>query len=625
MSRAAPPVTVVVLALALRIFFNIQVHTSPVLDLSRVKDLVYNGSSIPRQQYNDGTDMEAYDYIARWILANGWYEKSADVTPLYPYAFLPAVYGLTGAHIFATTIIQAVVDSVTVLLIYLLALRLYDRRVAVYAGLIAAVYAPFIVYQQQILGEFLLGLLVAAFFLVMLGYEGRMSPGRAAAAGVLFGLGILAKPTFVVFAPLAVLWMLKRSGRRPKDSLLPAAVVFALALAVVLPFSYRNWRATGGFHLVRGNSGKMLYMGNNPKATGAYGEPRGPEAARLAEETGNMPLGEKDRVYTRAAIGFIRDNPRAFLGLLWRKFTFFFGADEVPNNLSVRLFRQVTFLRKWIFPGFSSVLPIAVAGLLFSLKRRGVVFIAGQVAVYAAAIIAIVVVGRYRLAVLPLVIPAAGFALSEIILSFKNMRFGRAAAIAVVAAAVAVPVNWFDLRMLVRQKLNKTGFKRVTEYSVRYRDDSNHRTVFTAHMSGPTRIEKLLYVDRLPEDLREVVVACYLSVTRPGVLAIRLNEVDLRTPLLPGGEQWLKVIFPPYAVEAGYNTIALGCEGDLKAYVFADDVFDYGRSFYDPGTRVWLNDRFDFLTYRRQPSLHMGGHEFKIRLELIGGASATPE
>ena len=101
------------------------------------------------------------------------------------------------------------------------------------------------------------------------------------------------------------------------------------------------------------------------------------------------------------------------------------------------------------------------------------------------------------------------------------------------------------------------------------------------------------------------------------MLSIKLNDTDLRAQLGPCGQRWLKVSFPISAVQPGYNTIDLEGDGTLEARFFADDVYNYRRSFYDPGTGRWRNDRLDVTTYRRAPALHMGGHEFKIRLEIV--------
>jgi len=617
--RYLAPAFIVALAIAIRVLFTIQVYQSEWLNLSRSQDIITTPSGIARQGRNDGTDMEAYDYIARRVIRNGWFEKSADASPLYPYGFLPLAYLLTGSNLLWTIIIQAVFDGVTVLLIYLIALRLYDRRAAVYAGLIAAVYAPFIVYQANLLGEFLLNLLVAALILVLLGVEGRITYKRAVALGALFGLAALAKPTVVVFVPLSAVWLWVRAGSL-KRIVTPGAVTAAVALAVILPFSYRNWRGSGEFILIRGNSGKMLYMGNNPRATGAYGEPRGPEAARLAEETRDMPLREKDAVYARAAVQYIRENPRHFLRLLERKFKFFFGAEEIANNVSVTLHRQKTFLKTRVFVGFGFVFPLAVAGFAFSLRRRGVWLLAGQFAIYAAAIILIVVVGRYRLAVVPLLMPAAGFALSEMIFAFKSLEMPRTLGILAVTLAAATPVNWNGLKHLALQKLHPSGFTSTEDGTIIYHDDSNVPTPYAATLSREGRIRKLIHVAEVPEGLREAVVAVMMSVGRAGTLTVKLNDIPWSRPLPEGRARWLYVSFPPGTVRQGFNAIDLEGDGQLEAFVFADDVYHFGRSFYKPREGyIWITRGLDLVTYRTHPSLHIGGSEFKVRLALPVG------
>ena len=75
--------------------------------------------------------------------------------------------------------------------------------------------------------------------------------------------------------------------------------------------------------------------------------------------------------------------------------------------------------------------------------------------------------------------------------------------------------------------------------------------------------------------------------------------------------------FPAAALQQGFNAVDLETDWQLKAFIFADDVYYFGRSFYKPtGDYEWLTQGFDLVTYRTQPSLHIGGREFKIRIAL---------
>lgn len=595
-----------VLALGLRIVFIYQAQSGPIETLRALRP---------------GTDMEKHDQIARKVVARGWIDESADVSPLYPYLFLPFVYRMTGADAFRTLLVQAVLDTLTVLLIYLLARRVYGVRAAAYAGLVAAAYAPFIIYQGQLLSESLLNLFIVAFFLALVWADGVPGLVRAFVAGLLLGLAAATKPNCLVFAPMALLLMVHRSSwnlrRFP-----PAALAFAAATVIaLLPFAWRNYRSVGEFHLVRGNSGIMLYMGNSPAASGVYQQPADAAAMEIERRAEGLTLSERDHLYRDAALEYIRVNPARSLSLLWRKFVLFFGATEIPNNLSVRFVRQTTFLKPNGFATFGLVLPFAMAGFLISRKLRGSWFLAGQTLIYAASIIVFVVVGRYRLAIVPLVMPAAGFAASELMLAIKKLAFNRTAFITCSIAASAVLVNWFDLSAFLMMRTHPGGFEDKLGHSTVLRDDSDYGTPFSAGLYNPRgAAAKTLIVRQgrsVPDSLSVLV---YLQTYRAGTLKVTLNDAVVQVKQDPHPAGWVRVPFPSQALRPGSNVVSIGADETLVAAVYADDVYHFRRSMYTPDGVEYRSDYFDRTSYRTRPALHIGGREFKIRLELSYGA-----
>jgi hypothetical protein len=604
-----------ILALGLRVVFTYQVQHGPIETLRRLAP---------------GTDMEKHHGIALKVLDKGWIDESADVSPLYPYVVLPFFYRLTGVNMSITLVIQAILDTLTVLLIYLIARRIYGVRAAAYAGLAAAAYAPFIIYQGQLLSESLLSLLIAAFFLALV--AGDASPGlkRAIAAGALLGLAVATKPNCLVFAPLAGLLIFHRSSWSLRRALPAVAALAASAVVVLLPFAWRNYRSVGEFHLVRGNSGIMLYMGNNPSAIGVYQQPADAAAMEIERRAEGLSLSGRDRLYREAALEFIRNNPKHALSLLWRKFILFFGSTEIPNNLSVKFVRQTTFLKPNAFVTFGLVLPFAAAGFLISRKFRGSWFLAGQALIYSASII-VFVVGRYRLAIVPLVMPAAGFAASELMLAVKKLDFPRTAYIACAIAAFAVLVNWLDLSAFVNMRAHPGGFADKRGATAVVHDDSDYGTPFTVGLYNPRGIvAKTLIVRDLPEpDTLSVLVQ--MQTFRAGTLIVTLNDAVGRVRQAPHQARWVRVSFPPQALKPGANVIFVSGDEALLAAVYADDVYHFGRSMYTPDGIEYRSDHFDRTSYLTQPALHIGGREFKVRLELSygvppeSGESAPPQ
>jgi Dolichyl-phosphate-mannose-protein mannosyltransferase len=77
---------------------------------------------------------------------------SAFRPPGYPY-FLAGVYKVAGHRVRAARLAQALLGTAVVALIALLAWRLWDRRVALIAAALAAVYPPLIIVGTALLTE----------------------------------------------------------------------------------------------------------------------------------------------------------------------------------------------------------------------------------------------------------------------------------------------------------------------------------------------------------------------------------------------------------------------------------------------------------------------------------------
>ncbi|MCD6405537.1 MAG: hypothetical protein J7M19_06895, partial [Planctomycetes bacterium] len=259
---------------------------------------------------------------------------------------------------------------------------------------------------------------------------------------------------------------------------------------------------------------------------------------------------------------------------------------------------------------------LAAAGLVFSLRRPGVWFVLAQAAVYSAAIILFVVVGRYRLAIVPLILPTAGFALAEMVICVRDLNFAKGLGILIPAVAVCLPVNYQRLTPFARERRNPTGFEITQNGSLTVHDDSNYPTPFGVRLQGNSLALKFLLLDEIPPGATRSRVLVRLRVGHAGTLKVCLNNHTQRLPLTPSGATWLKVSFPTAAVSEGLNSISLRAEDALVARIYADDAYNFKRSIYSPDGRTGRSDRLDRDTYRRCPSLHMGAHELKVRLEL---------
>lgn len=178
--------------------------------------------------------------------------------PLYPY-FLAAMDAIFGS-LLAIKAIQALIGSLLIPAVFRVASVVAGPRAGVVAAGLAAFYPEMIWYSAHFWCETLFLSLVWWAVERLLVADQENSRRAAMAAGVLFGLAILTRETVLYLLPLGAWWMF---ARRPRRGVL-AGLVFASSLAVVLPWTVRNWIQFDSFIPVSTGGGLNLYQGNAP-------------------------------------------------------------------------------------------------------------------------------------------------------------------------------------------------------------------------------------------------------------------------------------------------------------------------------------------------------------------------
>lgn len=172
---------------------------------------------------------------------------SAFRTPLYPLMLSP-VYWLFGVHPLLARLDDQLFGTLAVAAIGLLARVLFNRRIALVSMAMAAVYPSLLLDSYGLQYETLLVTLTCTAIASAVVYS--RNPARTrwlVACGVLTGLGVLTRETAaLVLVPLAFLvW------RSQRHRLLPTvgrtALVVGLAIAVVAPWTIRNYVALHAF------------------------------------------------------------------------------------------------------------------------------------------------------------------------------------------------------------------------------------------------------------------------------------------------------------------------------------------------------------------------------------------
>ena len=352
--------------------------------------------------------------------------------PLY-YVALAGVYKLFGPNVALARFLGCVLGAATCYLIARLGRTLAGWRAGVLAGLMAAVYWPFIHFDQLLLTVGLETFLNVVLLLLLIAAVQRGTWWLFVLAGIAWGLSAITRPTVLTFAPVVALWVWfgawlvralpaadeggenavrgpRRDGSATSNSAKSAhkadhtnraapppfvapsratrlrnlALLGAAAAAMILPVTLYNRIVGGEWVLVATNGGVNFYIGNNPRSDGLAAIVPGTRAdwdggfedthAIARRERGarlGRPLteGEVSDYWYEQGWSWIRSDPAGAFALLWRKLALFWTPVEIPNNNSVWFFARQTPLAAFYWVGFPVVAVLGLAGLVL-LPRR---------------------------------------------------------------------------------------------------------------------------------------------------------------------------------------------------------------------------------------------------------------
>jgi len=250
------------------------------------------------------SDMAVYRVLSQNIFEGNSFSNSYW-PPGYPY-FLAGIYFIFGENLLAIAIIQALLSTVTALLLYLSVRHIAPRKVAQVCLMFflffidSALYATFL-YTQTLF----VFLIVIVFWLAMLD-EDRPRFWRKIILGAVAGLAAYVKT--VVFLPLLFLglWSIFHHHRGRLVIFLSWLLAATTLVIVLAPLTIYLYQTTGHFVIVHSNTGINLYIGNNPDSSGGYYLKENPSMLSIPED---MDYYQADHYFMGKALRFIRDNP----------------------------------------------------------------------------------------------------------------------------------------------------------------------------------------------------------------------------------------------------------------------------------------------------------------------------
>jgi len=408
-------------------------------------------------------DERAYYEWAKKIADGSFASKTVyALSPLFAY-LSAGVYRLFAPDVFYIRILNIVFGVWTCGMVYLLGSAIADRRTGLLAGLIAALYKPFIFYSIVPLNATLaVALFALACYLAVkvlkqdnlyempprpAGRRGRITvlfrkyrlAGMTASLGLAAGLLLNVRPNAVVLIPvfpLLILWYATKNGTPLKKTFM-GILLYALGLALaVAPFVIRNIRMADEFALTTSQTGVNLYLGNNLKNPDPYWRPV-PFALSSPLELGihftieasrregkQLSPGEASKYWTKEVIRSALSQPAEFAWKGAQKTLVLLNHFEACDHYDIDFISRFVPFFKFPLISFWLILPLAMAGLIL----RGIRDDRGRMLLtvlfcYGLTLIIFFTTGRYRLPMPVILIPFAAMGIMETLSSLRNRQY----------------------------------------------------------------------------------------------------------------------------------------------------------------------------------------------------------
>jgi tetratricopeptide (TPR) repeat protein len=369
------------------------------------------------------TDEALYDTWARAIVAGRpFIEYPYYDSPLHAY-FLALIYWIAGPDPLAVRLVQAVLGTLNVLLLYRTARRWIGPDTAKVAGVLAACYSPFLYYEGLLLKESVALFLMDGAVLLLMAALAHPRVLAFWSLGAVLGILALSRVNALLLAPACLLAAWIRGIRSP----IPAAALLLGLVMVIAPVTVRNRLVSGEWVLLTVSGGQVLYTANNPatasgdlapvpfvRATSAF--ERVDFHRRAEADTGRrLTPGEVSSYWRRQSLLFLLEHPATAARMVARRFLRFWNAVEMPDNHSIEQFKRFSWLLRLPLPGYWLVAPFALVGL-FLLRSRwrelsGLYLIFGF---YLVSLLPFWISSRYRLPVVGVMILFAAAAMTEL-------------------------------------------------------------------------------------------------------------------------------------------------------------------------------------------------------------------
>lgn len=359
------------------------------------------------------------------------------MSPFYSY-FLTLAIALFNDAILFTRLLQIIISTGTIYLVFLIGKNLHSEKTGLFAAVITAIYPLFIFYSSSLLLETLQVFIVTILVYLIIKDQNQPDGKHWFWVGIVLGLAAILRANILLFFPVLIVWLFIRFRKNnySLNSFYKVIFFFTIGAAIpVVPITLQNYLAEKDFVLITSNGGINFYLGNHAAATGIYKTPENYDlffdlsGKNFAERKLNKTLtsSEASSYWLSRGLDFAVSQPWSAAKLTAKKVLLFLGEDENPQSaiMDMDFFRKnYSTLLKFPLPGFYVVMILSIFGIFLHRERNHNYKIMVLLLItYIISIVLFFVVGRFRLAVTPVIIIFSAIGMNEIWLIIKEKNF----------------------------------------------------------------------------------------------------------------------------------------------------------------------------------------------------------
>jgi 4-amino-4-deoxy-L-arabinose transferase-like glycosyltransferase len=323
-------------------------------------------SHLPNTYLN--SDEGWFDVMARNLVAGkGLSDFAGRPTAFrlpFPSIFFAAVYFVTEPELLNARMAQAVLGSITIVIVYLIARRLFSREVALLSAVLCALNPLLIAWTGLLMRETFMTFTIALLVLLLLTMKEQTHIAVRFLAGLIWGVLVLTNPIGVFLVPFLLVYLWIKHSPRPFIRF--CAPIVAGLLLLWSGWVVRNYVAYGQLIPFSTWDGAVLYQKSHP-------EVQDRNIIKLPQETRSMSEANRNAYLLSKSVAAILENPEYYLRLVrHRMFDFWYhGSLEayIENTQLWFLGRPWATIWQWNATFLDlRLVPLTILGLLFSLR-----------------------------------------------------------------------------------------------------------------------------------------------------------------------------------------------------------------------------------------------------------------